>query len=74
MGKANFKAASIAAACGTVLLATMPLAPGTAAAADLPITKAPPKIPDSGSLFWAEVDYLAWTVKGDRPPPLVADS
>jgi len=44
MGKANFKAASVAAACGTVLLATMPLAPRTAAA-DLPI-KAPPKIPD----------------------------
>jgi hypothetical protein len=31
---------------------------GRAAAADLPL-KAPPKIPDSGSLFWAEVDYLA---------------
>jgi hypothetical protein len=73
MGKANFKAASIAAACGAVLLATMPLAPGTSAAADLPI-KAPPKIPDSGNLFWAEVDYLAWTVKGDRPPPLVTTS
>lgn len=69
MGKATFKAAPIAAACGTALLATMPLAPKTAAAADLPITKAPPKIPDSGSLFWAEVDYLAWTAKGDRPPP-----
>jgi hypothetical protein len=48
MGKANFKAASIAAACGAVLLATLPLAPRTAAAADLPI-KAPPKIPDSGN-------------------------
>jgi Putative beta barrel porin-7 (BBP7) len=46
---------------------------GQAAAADLPI-KAPPKIPDSGNLFWAELDYLAWTVKGDRLPPLVTTS
>jgi hypothetical protein len=46
MGKANFKAASIAAACGSVLLATMPLAPGTAGAADLPI-KAPPLVTTS---------------------------
>jgi len=74
MGKATFKAAPIAAACGTALLATMPLAPKTATAADLPITTAPPKIPDSGSLFWAGVDYLAWTVKGDRPPQLVTTS
>jgi len=44
------------------------------AAADLPITKAPPKVSDSGSPFWAEIDYLAWTVKGDRPPPLVTTS
>src|SRR5450432_599239 len=43
-------------------------------AADLPITKAPPKVSDSGSPFWAEIDYLAWTVKGDRPPPLVTTS
>ena len=47
---------------------------GTAAAADLPITKAPPKSPDPVGLFWAEIDYLGWTVKGDRPPPLVTAS
>jgi Putative beta barrel porin-7 (BBP7) len=70
MGKARF---GIAAVCGVALLAATPLALRTAAAADLPI-KAPPKIPDSGSLFWAEVDYLAWSVKGDRPPPLVTTS
>jgi Putative beta barrel porin-7 (BBP7) len=70
MGKARL---GIAAVCGVALLAATPLALRTAAAADLPI-KAPPKIPDSGSLFWAEVDYLAWSVKGDRPPPLVTTS
>ena len=57
--------------CGAALLAAMSLGP--ASAADIPI-KAPPPIPDSGSLFWAEVDTLAWTVKGDRPPPLVTTS
>ena len=41
-------------------------------AADLPaVTKAPP--PDSGRL-WVEFDYLAWTVKGDKLPPLVTTS
>ena len=67
----NFKTASIKAISVAALLAAM--VSGTAAA-DLPITKAPPRIPDSGSLFWAEIDYLAWTVKGDRPPPLVTTS
>jgi hypothetical protein len=70
MGKARL---GIAAVCGVALIAATPLALRTAAATDLPI-KAPPKIPDSGSLFWAEVDYLAWSVKGDRPPPLVTTS
>jgi hypothetical protein len=70
----NFNAAAIAAVCGVALLAVMPFVGGTAAAADLPITKASPKIPDSGTPFWAEVDYLAWSVKGDRPPPLVTAS
>jgi hypothetical protein len=73
MGKARFATALIAAVCGAASLAAMPFAATTADAADLPI-KAPPKLPDSGSLFWAEVDYLAWNVKGDRPPPLVTAS
>src|SRR5262245_36483289 len=42
-------------------------------AADLPL-KAPAAIPPSGNLFWAEVDLLAWSVKGDRLPPLVTTS
>lgn len=71
MGTARFKATFVAAICGAALLAAMPL--GIAVAADLPL-KAPPKIPNSGNLFWAEVDYLAWSVKGDRPPPLVTAS
>jgi hypothetical protein len=73
MNQPGFKAASMSAVCAAALLVAMPLAARTALAADLPI-KAPPKIPDSGSLFWAEVDYLAWTVKGDHPPPLVSAS
>ena len=56
MGKANFKTILMSLVCGVALLA--PLALGRAVAADLPL-KAPPKIPDSGNLFWAEVDYLA---------------
>ncbi len=73
MNKADFGTVSTGALCGAAVLAAMALVGGTAAAADLPI-KAPPKIPDSGSLFWAEVDTLAWTVKGDRPPALVTTS
>jgi hypothetical protein len=70
MGKARFKTAAV---CGVAILAAMPLALRIAAAADLPL-KAPRKISDSGNLFWAEIDYLAWSVKGDRPPPLVTTS
>ena len=58
-----------AASIGVALLAAIP---AIAAAADLPV-KAPPAIPSSGS-FWAELDVLAWSVKGDRPPPLVTTS
>lgn len=46
-----------------------------AAAADLPlITKAPPPAPADPTRFWAEMEYLAWSVKGDRLPPLVTTS
>ena len=71
MNKPNSSTASISAICAATLLVGLPFAAGTAGAADLPITKAPAKIPDPGNPFWAEVDYLAWSVKGDRPPPLV---
>ncbi len=46
---------------------------GPAAAADLPL-KAPPLKPADASLFWAEMEYLAWSVRGDRLPPLVTTS
>ena len=72
MNSAKFNTASIAAFVAA--LAAMPLAAGTVAAADLPITKAPPKISDAGGSFWAEIDYLGWTVKGDRLPPMVTAS
>ena len=42
---------------------------GGALAADLPL-KAPPKAVDFNP-FWAEVDYLAWSVTGDKLPALV---
>jgi hypothetical protein len=66
----------LSVASKTVAVASLILvaAASTAAfAADLPlVTKAPP--PLSGGSFWAEVDYLAWTVKGDKLPPLVTTS
>ncbi|MBR0836033.1 BBP7 family outer membrane beta-barrel protein [Bradyrhizobium manausense] len=42
---------------------------GGASAADLPL-KAAPK-PVDFNPFWAEVDYLAWSVTGDKLPALV---
>jgi hypothetical protein len=49
------------------------LGSGTAAfAADLPI-KAPPPIQVGGS-FWLSAEYLLWSAKGDRLPPLVTTS
>ena len=72
MNSARFKTASMAAFVAA--LAAMPMAAGTVAAADLPITKAPPKTSDAGGSFWAEIDYLGWTVKGDRLPPMVTAS
>ena len=42
---------------------------GGALAADLPL-KAPPKAVDFNP-FWAEADYLAWSVTGDKLPALV---
>jgi len=44
-----------------------------AAAADLPLKARPPAPADAGQ-FWAEMEYLAWSVKGDRLPPLVTTS
>lgn len=41
----------------------------SAAAAELP-TKALPPAAEAGA-FWADVDYLEWSVTGDKLPPLV---
>jgi hypothetical protein len=65
MNKGKFNAAVIAAT--TVALGAIP-----ALAADLPL-KVPPK-PTEFNPFWSEVDYLAWSVTGDRLPPLVTAS
>jgi hypothetical protein len=59
-----------AAAVG-VALATISLN-GGALAADLPV-KAQPK-PVDFNPFWAEADYLAWSVTGDKLPALVTTS
>ena len=53
--------------CAAMLLVTLT----SAHAADLPFLKAPPPPPPVASLVWAEVDYLAWSVKGDSLPALV---
>jgi Putative beta barrel porin-7 (BBP7) len=46
-----------------------------AAAADMPlITKAPSPQPVDPGQFWVGMEYLAWSVKGDRLPPLVTTS
>ena len=44
-----------------------------AAAADLPLKARPLAAADAGR-FWAEMEYLAWSVKGDRLPSLVTTS
>jgi hypothetical protein len=55
-----------------ILIAT--LVCDQAVAADLPLfTKRPPS-PAAPGRFWAEMEYLAWTVTGDKLPPLVTTS
>lgn len=58
-----------AAAVGLALTA---IVPDVTSAADLPM-KAPPQ-PTDFNPFWAEVDYLAWSVTGDKLPALVTTS
>lgn len=58
-----------AAAVGLALTA---IVPDVTSAADLPM-KAPPK-PADFNPFWAEADYLAWSVMGDKLPALVTTS
>jgi hypothetical protein len=53
-------------------LAAIALAGASALAADLPL-KAPPR-PADFNPFWAEADYLAWSVTGDKLPVLVTTS
>ncbi len=65
----QFASRSSSLTCGATLFAA--LFCGPVDAADLPYArKAPPAPPATGS-FWVELDYLAWTVKGDHLPPLV---
>ncbi|MDI3560918.1 BBP7 family outer membrane beta-barrel protein [Bradyrhizobium sp. Arg816] len=53
-------------------LALTAIVPDVTSAADLPM-KAPPK-PADFNPFWAEADYLAWSVTGDKLPALVTTS
>ncbi|QOZ50758.1 BBP7 family outer membrane beta-barrel protein [Bradyrhizobium sp. CCBAU 53338] len=57
----------LAAAAGVALAAVS--LNGGAVAADLPL-KAPPKAVEFNP-FWAEAEYLAWSVTGDKLPALV---
>jgi len=66
LGKANDSA--VGAAAAGVAFAAISLS-GSALAADLRL-KAPPK-PVDFNPFWAEADYLAWSVSGDKLPALV---
>ena len=61
----------LGAAAAGVAFAAVTLS-GGALAADLPV-KAPPKLVDFNP-FWAEADYLAWSVTGDKLPALVTTS
>jgi Putative beta barrel porin-7 (BBP7) len=65
-------AARISMVCAAAIL-TAALFDESARAADLPFLKAPPSPPSVGA-FWIELEYLAWTVKGDHLPPLVTTS
>jgi hypothetical protein len=67
---ARMKLGMLKAASIGVALAALAGAP--ALAADLPL-KAPPK-PVEFNPFWAEIDYLAWNVTGDKLPALVTTS
>jgi hypothetical protein len=63
---------SILRLTGLAVLAAMACG-DPAAAADLPLKARPPAPADAGQ-FWVEMEYLAWSVKGDRLPPLVTTS
>jgi putative beta barrel porin BBP7 len=63
---------SILRSTGLAVLAAMTCC-DPVAAADLPLKARPPALADAGQ-FWAELEYLAWSVKGDRLPPLVTTS
>jgi hypothetical protein len=63
---------SIVRLTGVAVLAAMACC-DPAAAADLPLKARPPAPADAGQ-FWVEMEYLAWSVKGDRLPPLVTTS
>ncbi|WP_426409592.1 BBP7 family outer membrane beta-barrel protein [Bradyrhizobium ganzhouense] len=62
----RLRAAAVGVALAAIALSS------SALAADLPL-KAPPK-PVDFNPFWAEADYLAWSVTGDKLPALVTTS
>jgi hypothetical protein len=73
--KRFFSAVTAAASITGVVALIAVSASGPAVAADLPlITKAPQPEPADPGQFWIGMEYLAWSVKGDRLPPLVTTS
>lgn len=66
----QFASGRLYAVCSATLLAAA-LSCGPAHAADLPFATKTPAAPAAVGAFWVELDYLAWTVKGDHLPALV---
>jgi hypothetical protein len=73
--KRFFSAVTSAASITGVVALIAASVSGSAIAADMPlITKAPQPEPADPGQFWIGMEYLAWSVKGDRLPPLVTTS
>ena len=63
--------ASLAVIAGQVIVMAAVASPAVLAADEPPAPAAPGAQADR---FWVKLDYLAWTVRGDRLPPLVTTS
>lgn len=74
MAGRTFRSIATGTACSALSLAALPLTIEATHAADLPLVAKAAPVPDSGNRFWAEIDYLGWSAKGDRLPPMITTS
>jgi hypothetical protein len=74
MARRSFRSIATGTACSALLLAGLPSIIEATHAADLPLFAKAAPASDPGNRFWAEIDYLGWSVKGDRLPPMVTTS